>query len=170
MKGEDLPAFTAELLLTAELFGAQLSEARIGAYFEALGDQSIRGVLMALRACRERKRFFPLPGDVRELLEEDSESAAAYAFALLMANLGDRATPEAKAEWHANEIMRVVVARMGGVAAFRARTFGHSTWRVFLRLYQAELRDHRMRSVMALARMTERQAISADGGDGTEHR
>lgn len=145
MTRDDLPAFTAELMVTAELYGAALSEARIAAYFDAVSDRQLGPVRTALRAARQTRRFFPLPGDLRELLDGDTEAEAAHAFGVVMQNLGEHVEPEALELWRSNPALRKVVAQMGGLGALKARTFGGSLWRVFLKLYQAEIAEGVMR-------------------------
>jgi len=162
MTTDDLPAFTAELVVTAELYSAPLSEARIAAYFDALADRPWRQVQAALRAARQSRRFFPLPGDLRELLDGDTEAEAAHAFGIVMQNLGETASEEAMEVWRGNAALRAVVAQLGGLGALKAKTFGGSLWRVFLKLYQAEV-DARLVRQAALPSAEARRALEPAG-------
>lgn len=80
MTHDDLPAFTRELTLTAELFAAQLSPARITAYYQALEDQEWEGVRTAFYLCRRASRFMPMPADLLEQIRGPVEARAALAF------------------------------------------------------------------------------------------
>ena len=163
MTADDLPAFTADLVVTAELYGAALSEARIVAYFEALADRPLRAVQAALRAARQTRRFFPLPGDLRDLLDGDSEAIAAHAFGIVMQNLGENVTDEALALWRGNAALRATVAQLGGLPALKGRHFGGSLWRVFLKLYQAQLAGDVMRQAELPPAVTPRASLPAAG-------
>ena len=166
MTADDLPAFTADLVVTAELYGAALSEARIVAYFEALADRPLRAVQTALRAARQTRRFFPLPGDLRELLDGDTEALAAHAFGLVMQNLGDYASEEARDVWREDAALRATVGQLGGLPALKGRHFGGSLWRVFLKLYQAQLAGDVMRQAALPPAVTPRAALPAAHQNG----
>lgn len=82
----DLPSFTAELTVLAEIYGKALSEAVGAVYFEALREYALADVLRALR-CHvkhpEQGRFFPKPADVVALLNGDTHSQALEAYQAL---------------------------------------------------------------------------------------
>src|SRR3990167_4598232 len=80
MQRSDMAAFGRELIVTAEVFGDTLSEARTLGYFEALMDLPLDAVLVGLRHARRSTRFFPKPAEVRELLEGSVEDRAREAW------------------------------------------------------------------------------------------
>lgn len=69
MQSDDKRVFAAELALTAEVFGEQLSPTRIEAYFLALAEFDVDAVRAALRQSVKVSRFFPKPAEIREVIE-----------------------------------------------------------------------------------------------------
>ena len=87
MQRSDMAAFGRELIVTAEVFGDTLSEARTLGYFEALMDLPLDAVLAGLRHARRSTRFFPKPAEVRELVQGSVEDRAREAWRCVLGAL-----------------------------------------------------------------------------------
>lgn len=84
MTQSDSVVFATELTLLAEVFGEQLSKARIGAYFVALEAYAVEDVQAACRRAIKASRFFPKPADLIEMLHGNLDDRAVYQWAQVM--------------------------------------------------------------------------------------
>lgn len=141
MTRDDAAAFAAELTLTAELFGAALSDARVTAYFQALEDVPWEDLQPAMVAARQVERFFPSPAMLRDLTGPTLDVLAASAFADVWACAGGRANRD-----RLEQAALDTVEAMGGWGTFReARTgTGSILSAQFRKLYVAYARDLRV--------------------------
>lgn len=107
-----MAAFGRELLVTAEVFGETLSEARTLGYFEALADLPVEAVLRGLTQARRQCRFFPKPVEVRELVVGSVEDCAREAWRRVLAALEHVGTYESVD--FGDPVTHAVIEAMGG--------------------------------------------------------
>lgn len=162
MTHEDLPAFTAELTLTAELFGAQLSKARIMAYFQALEDQDWEAVRMGFHLCRRASRFMPMPADLLEQIRGPVEERAAAAFQAVWDRL------VRGRDVHVSALASETVQNMGGASVFTEAQVGSGSilYGQFTKLYMVLAARHRREATIAALEAHEAPALeeSTHGG------
>jgi hypothetical protein len=85
MTQAEFDVFAVELAKTADLFGEALHESRGLLYFEALADLPLPTVVAGLFRARQECRFFPKPGEVRELVAGSRGDQAEVAWARFLA-------------------------------------------------------------------------------------
>lgn len=148
MTRDDAEAFAKELILTAELFAAPLSEARITAYFQALEDVPWPELRPALIAARQCERWFPTPAALRELLDDAPDALAGEAFAEVW-----RCASNGPSRRHLDMPAREAVEAMGGWGTFREAKTGSGSMlsAQFRKLYLAFARRARVESAKARA-------------------
>lgn len=82
MTNGDRQAFARMIFALGETFGEPVSDLRVEAYFDALGDLPLEDVLTAGRSAIREARFFPRPVELREQIdgkvEDQSEIAWTY--------------------------------------------------------------------------------------------
>ena len=77
MTDADRRAFAVEMALLAEVFGEQISETRIAAYFTALEDRALGEVQRAMRTAIRTSRYFPRPVELIEIIRAERAMARA---------------------------------------------------------------------------------------------
>ena len=74
MTDKDREVFAFEMTMLAEVFGEQLSEARLAIYFADLAIYDCGHVVDGIRLARKTKRFFPRIADLAECIDEAVEA------------------------------------------------------------------------------------------------
>lgn len=69
-----------ELVKTADLFGAALSESRIQTYLEALDDEAPDAICVALQSIRSTAKFFPKPVEIMDAIHGEALELAEMAW------------------------------------------------------------------------------------------
>jgi hypothetical protein len=143
MTPDNAAAFAAELTLTAELFAAPLSDARITAYYQALEHVEWERLQPLMMAARQTERFFPTPAVYLEALAGSADVMATTA-------LGDvwAVVAKTKRTCDMDEATHDVVDAMGGW-----ETFQHARLRdaailaaQFRKAYVAVVREQRIQA------------------------
>src|SRR5262245_48718321 len=74
MIDQEYERFVERLLITAEVYGEELSSLKAGAYFAALRDLSLSVVGAALGRVERHSKWWPKPADIREAVYRSPES------------------------------------------------------------------------------------------------
>jgi hypothetical protein len=80
MTKDDFTEFGQQLVTLAELFEAELSEARLLMYFEALLDIQASAIYQGIREAARRCKFFPKPVELRSFALGDDDDSAELAW------------------------------------------------------------------------------------------
>lgn len=80
----DRKAFAEAMLTLCETFNDPISDLKIEAYFDALGEFEIQRVTGAIKMALRQCKFMPRPADLRELIEGNNTEAADVAWGAVL--------------------------------------------------------------------------------------
>lgn len=143
MNQSDQARVVQALTVLAELYGKQLSSGHLALFCDAVSDLDTGEVVEALHTISRTSKFFPVPGDVREVIEGDIEGRAALAWTSVV---------DGQAE---DEVSKQVVERMGGWSALNAMKYRNSHPDAVPPIEVATKRREFMQLYRALARKAE---------------
>lgn len=84
MTAADRGQFAGLMAATAEVYGEQLSDARLELYFSALDDLSLEQLRAALSVHVRTQKFFPRPAEIREAVTGSVDDAAEVAWSAVL--------------------------------------------------------------------------------------
>ena len=166
MTDDDRPAFSAHLLVVAEIFARQLSPILVDAYWLALKPYRLDDVLAAMREAMTARRFFPVPAQLLEHVEDQISQRNA---ADTEARLRRRALPMSDEE--RAQVDAVAQAALADVHAMLAKLSQTMSWRsrmpvespLTMRPDPADERAHQEKKWRALARLRVHTTPAAGG-------
>lgn len=80
----DRDAFAQAMFTLGETFNEPISDVKVEAYFDALGEFDVTQVLPAMKATLRKSKFFPRPADLIEAIEGDRDEAADAAWGAVL--------------------------------------------------------------------------------------